>query len=48
MTDWETEMGGRLSTSNHVLPETQVVEVETDKDVLFTIALKQVDGEEGE
>lgn len=48
VTDWETEMGGRLSTSNHVLPETQVVEVETDKDVLFTIALKQVDGEEGE
>ena len=37
---WETEIGGLLSTSNHVLPETRVVEVETSKDVLFTIALK--------
>lgn len=39
--DWETEFGGRMSTSNHVLPETKVVEVQTAKDVLFTIALKQ-------
>lgn len=38
--DWKTEFGGMVSTSNHVLPETQVVEVETTKDVLFTIALK--------
>lgn len=38
--DWKTELGGMLSTSNHVLPETTVVEVETTKDVLFTIALK--------
>lgn len=38
---WSTEMGGRVSTSNHVLPETEVVEVETTKDVLFTIALRQ-------
>jgi thiamine pyrophosphokinase len=37
--DWETEMGGQLSTSNHVLPETRVVEVHTTKDVLFTIAV---------
>ena len=42
VTDWETEFGGQVSTSNHVLPETQVVEVSTTKDVLFTIALKQV------
>ncbi|OTB10705.1 hypothetical protein K445DRAFT_322724 [Daldinia sp. EC12] len=39
--DWLTEFGGRMSTSNHLLPETTVVEVETTKDVLFTIALKQ-------
>lgn len=38
--DWKTEIGGMVSTSNHVLPETVVVEVETTKDVLFTIALK--------
>ncbi|KAK3688780.1 thiamine pyrophosphokinase [Podospora appendiculata] len=38
--DWETEFGGQVSTSNHVLPETRVVEVETSRDVLFTIALK--------
>ncbi|KAK0723472.1 thiamine pyrophosphokinase [Lasiosphaeria miniovina] len=38
--DWETEFGGHLSTSNHVLPETQAVEVYTTKDVVFTIALR--------
>lgn len=38
--DWKTEFGGMISTSNHVLPATEVVEVETSKDVLFTIALK--------
>lgn len=41
VTDWETEFGGQMSTSNHVLPETQVVEVHTTKDVLFTIALRR-------
>jgi len=46
VTDWDTQMGGRISTSNHVLPETKVVEVQTTKDVLFTIALRRVDGEE--
>ncbi|KAI1206017.1 thiamine pyrophosphokinase [Annulohypoxylon truncatum] len=40
--NWPTEFGGQMSTSNHVLPETQVVEIETTKDVLFTIALKQI------
>ncbi|KAI8957348.1 thiamine pyrophosphokinase [Daldinia sp. FL1419] len=39
--NWPTEFGGQMSTSNHLLPETEVVEVETTKDVLFTIALKQ-------
>ncbi|KAK1829787.1 thiamine pyrophosphokinase 1 [Podospora conica] len=42
VTGWETSFGGRLSTSNHVLPETKAVEVETTRDVLFTIALRQV------
>ncbi|KAI8953060.1 thiamine pyrophosphokinase [Xylaria longipes] len=40
--DWPTAFGTQMSTSNHVLPESEVVEVEADKDVLFTIALKQV------
>lgn len=40
--DWETEFGGQVSTSNHVLPETEVVEVATTKDVLFTIAIRQL------
>lgn len=39
--DWETSFGGQVSTSNHVLPETEVVVVETTRDVLFTIALRQ-------
>ncbi|KAI0016838.1 thiamine pyrophosphokinase [Xylariomycetidae sp. FL0641] len=38
--NWPTEFGGQMSTSNHILPETTVVEVETTKDVLFTVALK--------
>lgn len=42
VTGWETAFGGRMSTSNHVLPGTRVVEVETTRDVLFTIALRQV------
>ncbi|KAL7629885.1 thiamine pyrophosphokinase [Parahypoxylon ruwenzoriense] len=40
--DWPTEFGGQISTSNHVLPETNAVEVKTTTDVIFTIALKQV------
>ncbi|KAI0416522.1 thiamine pyrophosphokinase [Xylaria grammica] len=39
--NWETAFGTRMSTSNHVLPETEVVEIQADKDVLFTIALKK-------
>ncbi len=42
--EWRTEFGGRVSTSNHVLPETEVVEVETTREVLFTIALRGVEG----
>jgi thiamine pyrophosphokinase len=41
VTDWETRFGGQVSTSNHVLPETKVVEVETTREVLFTIALRE-------
>ncbi|QPC76931.1 hypothetical protein HYE68_007683 [Fusarium pseudograminearum] len=44
--DWHTEIGGKLSTSNHILPESQVVTVTTDKDVLFTVALKEGDGDD--
>ncbi|KAH6668081.1 thiamine pyrophosphokinase [Plectosphaerella plurivora] len=39
VTDWETYFGGPMSTSNHVLPDTRVVHVETTTDVIFTIAL---------
>jgi thiamine pyrophosphokinase len=46
VTDWETKIGGKMSTSNHLQPETRWVEVQTTKDVLFTIALKAVDGED--
>ena len=40
VTDWETQFGGQISTNNHVLPKTKVVEVTTSRDVLFTIALR--------
>ncbi|KAI1405021.1 thiamine pyrophosphokinase [Hypoxylon fuscum] len=43
--NWPTEFGGQMSTSNHVLPETNVVEIKTTKDVLFTIALRPADGD---
>ncbi|EFY99461.1 thiamin pyrophosphokinase family protein [Metarhizium robertsii] len=46
VTDWESKIGGKLSTSNHVLPHTKCVEVHTTKDVLFTVALRPVEGEE--
>lgn len=46
VSDWETQMGGNLSTSNHVLPETRWVEIETTADVLFTIALTHLDNDD--
>ncbi|KAJ4174714.1 thiamine pyrophosphokinase [Fusarium falciforme] len=46
VTDWHTEIGGHLSTSNHILPDVQFVQVTTDRDVLFTVALKQGEGED--
>ncbi|EXM23529.1 thiamine pyrophosphokinase, thiamine-binding domain [Fusarium oxysporum f. sp. vasinfectum] len=44
--NWHSEIGGKLSTSNHILPESQVVSVTTDKGVLFTVALKEGDGDD--
>lgn len=41
VTDWKTEFGGMISTSNHILPTTEVVEITTTKDVLFTVALRR-------
>lgn len=46
VTDWYSMIGGKLSTSNHVLPDTKCVEVKTTKTVLFTIALRQTDVED--
>jgi thiamine pyrophosphokinase len=37
VTDWLTEFGGQMSTSNHVRED--VVEITTTSDVLFTIEL---------
>lgn len=36
--DWETYMGGQVSTSNHLRKD--VVEVKTDTPVLFTVELQ--------
>lgn len=46
VTDWDTRIGGRISTSNHTLPKTKVVEITTTHDVIFTIALRQGDNDE--
>ncbi|TQV94021.1 hypothetical protein V2A60_002911 [Cordyceps javanica] len=46
VTDWLSQIGGKLSTSNHVLPDTKYVEIETTKDVLFTVALRQIENED--
>jgi len=35
VTGWETEMGGSVSSSNHVVEEW--VEIESDREVLFTV-----------
>ncbi|KAL1892418.1 thiamine pyrophosphokinase [Ceratocystis pirilliformis] len=40
VTNWETSFSGAISTSNHVLPQTTHIEVETDNAVLFTISLR--------
>jgi thiamine pyrophosphokinase len=41
--DWKTEMGGMVSTSNHVLEDE--VEIVTDRVVLFTIERVRRDGD---
>ena len=46
VTEWETQIGGQLSTSNHIRPETRIVEIETTKDVLFTVAVREADIED--
>ncbi|PHH83088.1 hypothetical protein CDD82_3623 [Ophiocordyceps australis] len=46
VTNWETKIGGQLSTSNLLLPETKCIEVQTSKDVLMTLALGQLEGDE--
>jgi thiamine pyrophosphokinase len=46
VTDWKTQIGGNLSTSNHVSPDVKCVEVHTTSDILFTIALGQLDGDD--
>lgn len=33
--DWETEMGGQVSSSNHIVEDS--IEITTDKEVLFTV-----------
>lgn len=38
VTDWLTEFGGNVSTSNHV--KDNVVEITTTQDVLFTVDLE--------
>ena len=37
--DWETEMGGQVSTSNHVVSNDGVIEVSTTRPVLFTVEM---------
>jgi thiamine pyrophosphokinase len=39
VTDWETEFGGMISTSNKLPLDVSFVEVETTTDVLFTVEL---------
>jgi thiamine pyrophosphokinase len=42
ITDWDTRMGGQVSTSNHVVGDR--VDVETDAVVLFTIEVLNGEG----
>lgn len=46
VTDWLSQIGGKLSTSNYILPATRCIEIETTKDVLFTVSLRNVDNED--
>ncbi|KAL8800696.1 MAG: hypothetical protein Q9200_007173 [Gallowayella weberi] len=42
VTDWHTEFGGQISTSNHI--RSDEIEIETSERVLFTIELDRSDG----
>lgn len=37
VTDWHTEFGGQMSTSNHI--KSEIIEVDTSERVLFTIEM---------
>lgn len=41
VTDWKTDMGGQVSTSNHVVSDDGVVEITTNFTVLFTVELSE-------
>lgn len=45
VSDWATEMGGRVSTSNRVREGVPVVEVETSERVVFTVEVAGRGGE---
>jgi len=45
VTDWPTEFGGQISTSNHI--KRDIVEVETTERVLFTVELAPLDTVDG-
>ena len=42
VTDWNTEFGGQMSTSNHIRAD--IVEVETEERVLFTLEIARKSG----
>ncbi|KAK8853328.1 thiamine pyrophosphokinase [Kwoniella newhampshirensis] len=37
---WDTSLLGNLSTSNHLLPEHEVIRIETSKSVLWTVEIR--------
>lgn len=45
VTDWLTEFGGQMSTSNHI--KNDIIEVETSEQVLFTVELAPLKEFEG-
>ncbi|WWC91848.1 uncharacterized protein L201_006795 [Kwoniella dendrophila CBS 6074] len=39
-TDWETSLNGNVSTSNHLVPENPIIQIETDRPVLWTCEIR--------
>ncbi|WRT64836.1 thiamine pyrophosphokinase [Kwoniella shivajii] len=39
-TDWETSLGGNLSTSNHLVPENPTVYIENNRPILWTCEIR--------